>query len=630
MRRTLSVAARAWRAGPRVSTAYSSLVAGGAVSRDEGQAALCDLLGELPLPMKEDPSNRSRGSPSAATDDGDSGDGGSGSKGMYIYGGVGCGKSMCMDLFFDVVLANPVAGYALPKRRVHFHEFMLDVHQRIHAFKQQHPRSDPIEPVASQLAMEVSLFCFDEFQVHDIADAVILRRLFERMIAAGVTFVATSNRAPSELYQGGLNRPLFLPFIALLQTELGVFDLGSREDYRRVSVEAGRRELQAEAAAAAAEAAAGGGGGIAGGVASASASVSASGGAAVHLKQGEKDVHAGGHGGGHEHDLEVEFETESGEVAQHHQHQQHQRAYISPMDEAGRAAMEKAYRFATRGSDQLAAATTGSATGSSVVVPVAMGRTFEIPRSAGGVAWFPFDSLCGTPVGAADYLAVCANFHTIFVADVPQLDSTSHNQARRFITAIDIMYEAKVRVIIGAEVPIDALFVEDDQGRGGEGGGGTSMTRSRDSDSDSDIDSDSETASGGNGDDHDNLDNLGGDGKRSSDVESDGGFGLVSPPAILQGDRSRGIAADGGLVPEGAATHVSGAGGSSGRSTTMIGGLEWSATGRVGVSLAEMSAVADVKFAFARATSRLYEMNSPAWRDKTSRVGRVVEEEATM
>ena len=151
-------------------------------------------------------------------------------KGLYIHGSVGRGKTMLMDLFFAAVST-------LPKRRVHFHAFMTEVQDRIQAYRADVKAgrvkdTDPIPPVARAIAKEAQLFCFDEFQVTDIADAMILGRLFETLFEEGVVVVATSNLPPERLYHNGLNRQLFLPFIEMLNSELNILHLDSDKDYR--------------------------------------------------------------------------------------------------------------------------------------------------------------------------------------------------------------------------------------------------------------------------------------------------------------------------------------------------------------------------------------------------------------
>ena len=146
-------------------------------------------------------------------------------RGLYLWGDVGRGKSMLMDLFFE-------NAQVAPKERIHFNEFMVDVHARIHEQRQKAGTADPIAPVGREIAERATLLCFDEFQVTDIADAMILGRLFEQLFERGVVIVATSNTPPDRLYEGGLNRQLFLPFIAEIKQRLDVVELDGPVDFR--------------------------------------------------------------------------------------------------------------------------------------------------------------------------------------------------------------------------------------------------------------------------------------------------------------------------------------------------------------------------------------------------------------
>jgi len=178
-------------------------------------------------------------------------------RGLYVHGDVGVGKSMLADLFYSVcddgyqhktevgaaggqqdgddspsaLVFEPIR---LSRMRRHFHEFMLETHQRIHRYKQEHPRSDPIPHVAAEIAKGARLLCLDEMQVLDIADAMILRRLMTLLMDLGVVVVTTSNRPPDRLYEGGINRSVFLPFIDTIQKKMDVIEILSDKDYRRL------------------------------------------------------------------------------------------------------------------------------------------------------------------------------------------------------------------------------------------------------------------------------------------------------------------------------------------------------------------------------------------------------------
>ena len=213
-------------AGP-ILARYDALVRGGAIERDPAQVRLLRKLDGLVTALTDhELASKSsalgwlfgKRTPSESP------------RGIYVWGSVGRGKTMLMDLFFE---ALPVRR----KRRVHFHAFMADVHQRIHAWRQalkagEVSGDDPIRPVAAALAEEHWVLCFDEFAVTDIADAMILGRLFTALFAQGVVVVSTSNVPPDDLYKGGLNRALFVPFLELLKENMEVVELDARTDFR--------------------------------------------------------------------------------------------------------------------------------------------------------------------------------------------------------------------------------------------------------------------------------------------------------------------------------------------------------------------------------------------------------------
>ncbi len=274
-------------------------------------------------------------------------------KGLYLWGGVGRGKSMLMDLFVD--------SLDVPVRRVHFHAFMQEIHTKMHKARQRGVE-DAIAPVAASVAAEVKLLAFDEMQISDITDAMIVGRLFEALFKAGVVVVTTSNRVPDDLYKNGLNRQLFLPFIALLKEQMVVHELISHRDYRQDRLE----------------------------------------GAPV---------------------------------------------YFSPINDDARAAIEAIWQDLTGG----------------VAGPLTLhvkGREVEIPAFRNGVARASFYQLCGKPLGAADYLALAEAARVLVLENVPTLGRTNFNEAKRFVTLIDALYEARVRLICSAAAAPEMLYLE--------------------------------------------------------------------------------------------------------------------------------------------------------------------------
>ncbi len=209
---------------------YQKLVSSGAIDADAAQVRAVERLGALEARLADyKPVRRKAGLLKRLFANGK--DRREAPRGLYVHGLVGRGKTMLMDLFFQ----NSAVTH---KRRAHFHEFMADVHERIHGFRQQIARgeiaddTDPVRLTAQTVFDEAWLLCFDEFHVTDIADAMILGRLFERLFELGTVVVATSNVDPDDLYKGGLNRALFLPFIAQIKARMEVMRLDSRTDFR--------------------------------------------------------------------------------------------------------------------------------------------------------------------------------------------------------------------------------------------------------------------------------------------------------------------------------------------------------------------------------------------------------------
>jgi cell division protein ZapE len=292
-------------------------------------------------------------------------------KGVYLWGAVGRGKSLLMDIFFN----NSATA---PKRRVHFHEFMAETHARIARWRaadektrRRHPGrnrdslDDPMPPVARDIAQDARLLCFDEFQVTDIADAMVLGRLFESLFAESVTVAATSNRHPDDLYKDGLNRQLFLPFIALLKRRLDVVELKAARDYR--------------------------------------------------------------------------LEQLAGAPVYH-----------APLGPAADAAMDQAWTRMIAGGTERAE-----------VIDV-VGRGLSAPRAARDAARFSFDALCRAPLGPLDYLAVSGRYGALFLDGIPRLAPADRNEARRFMTLVDALYEAKTKLVCSADAQPFDLYPEGD------------------------------------------------------------------------------------------------------------------------------------------------------------------------
>jgi cell division protein ZapE len=279
------------------------------------------------------------------------------SKSLYIFGEVGRGKSMMMEFFFQ---ACPLQK----KRRVHFHHFMLEVHDFIHHWRQHH-HSDPLAAYAKHLRASTWLLCLDEFNVTDIADAMILTRLFEHLFAHGLLFVATSNYHPDDLYQNGLQRALFLPFIQQLKQAADILELQAKHDYRL-----------------------------------------------AHFKT-----------------LPQQF-------------------YIGTGEQAERFLQ---YSFATL---------THHAPIESVTLQV-QNRTVHFKAAHGDILYSSFAELCDRALGAADYIEIANVFHTVFIAHIPQLSQENRDQARRFVTLIDALYEQKVKIVCTLAVAVDKLYRTD-------------------------------------------------------------------------------------------------------------------------------------------------------------------------
>lgn len=336
----------------KVATAYDALVAAGELRPDPEQQAAARRLDQLAAELEATPK---RGSLlwrmlGKAPDP---------PRGIYLWGDVGRGKSMLMDLFYDQVQVRR-------KRRVHFHAFMLEVHRRLAAERAKEV-GNPIPPVADAMVADARLLAFDELVVNNMADAAILSRLFTELFDRGVTIVATSNRPPGDLYKDGLNRELFLPFIGLIGEKMDVLALNGPVDYRLDRL-------------------------------------------------GRMDT------------------------------------WLAPNGATATAQLSAAFFRLTDYPPE------DSAHVPSLELEVGKARTLHVPKALKGVAVFSFKKLCGEARGAPDYLAVARRFHTVILVGIPKLGPENRNEAARFVTLIDALYEHKVKLLAAADAPPETLY----------------------------------------------------------------------------------------------------------------------------------------------------------------------------
>jgi len=328
---------------------YRALVAAGELKPDkdqQGAVAMLDMLADRLAESRRGFFRRSR--PPG---------------GAYLWGGVGRGKSMLMDLAFETI------AYA-PKRRVHFHEFMIEVHERLRAEREKE-EGDPVAAVAEAIAGEAKLLCFDEMVINNPADAMILSRLFSNLLDEGVTVVTTSNRPPRDLYRDGLNRELFLPFIDLVERELEVVPLNGPTDYRLDRL---------------------------GGMPT---------------------------------------------------------WYVPNGPEATKALSEAFFRLTDYPVEDRAKVPSED-------LQLGGGRSLHVPKSLKGVAVFSFRRLCGEARGAADYLSVARRYHSVILVGIPLMGPDKRNEAARFVTLIDALYEHKVKLLAAADAWPQDLYVAGD------------------------------------------------------------------------------------------------------------------------------------------------------------------------
>ena len=339
--------------GP-VGRAYAELVKGGELKPDPAQERGVAALDRLAAELRSDRSGLLGRIFSKRE---------TGLAGVYLWGGVGRGKSMLMDLAYEHIAVRP-------KRRVHFHAFMLETHARLRD-KRRDEEGDPLERVAEDIADEVKLLCFDEMVVNNPADAMILSRLFEHLLERGVRVVTTSNRRPGDLYKDGLNRELFLPFIGLVERRFDVVEVNGPTDYR------------------------------------------------LHRLSGVNVWH------------------------------------VPNGPEATKALSDAFFKLTDYPVEDRAKVPTED-------LDIGGGRTLHVPKSLKGVAVFSFKKLIGQARGAADYLAIAQRFHTVILVGIPVMTREMRNEAARFVTLIDALYEHRVKLLAAADAEPSGLYPQGD------------------------------------------------------------------------------------------------------------------------------------------------------------------------
>ncbi|KAF9993629.1 hypothetical protein BGZ79_001679 [Entomortierella chlamydospora] len=311
-------------------------------------------------------------------------------KGLYLYGSVGTGKTMLMDLFYNSLERKD-------KARIHFHSFMLQLHGRLHKLKTTtHQHQDPIPFLADSLAKESRVFCLDEFQVTDIADAMLLRRLVEELVVnRGVVLVTTSNRHPTELYKNGIQRESFLPCISILEENCIVKCLDGGVDYRREKKTFFHSAKPVDKAAF----------------------------STSTMPSVKKETNA-----------QVELVDE--------------KRFFWPLGPDTKKEVEDYFKAIRNGTPVQEKRMSF------------LGRELILPHSAGRIAMCSFDDLCAKTLSAPDYITLADSIDTLILTDIPKLKPTTlhRNETRRLITLIDALYDSQVKLVCSADGPISEIF----------------------------------------------------------------------------------------------------------------------------------------------------------------------------